>query len=80
MRVALMIPCYIDMFYPLLECPKVEVGIQVPEGEDLRNLASQIKQHILSHLAEYLEELEANAVTRQEASKSRRQASASAFI
>ena len=33
----------------------------VPEWEDLRTLASEIKEHTLSNLAEYLEQFEANA-------------------
>ena len=33
----------------------------VPEWEELRNLSSQIKQHTLSHLADYLQEFERNA-------------------
>jgi L-lactate dehydrogenase complex protein LldF len=35
---------------------------EVPEWEDLRTLASQIKDHTLSHLAHYLEMFEASAV------------------
>jgi len=35
---------------------------QVPEWEELRSLASQIKAHTLSRLADYLEEFERNAV------------------
>ena len=35
---------------------------EVPEWEDLRSLASQIKEHTLSHLARYLEMFEASAV------------------
>lgn len=31
---------------------------EVPEWEDLRALASQIKEHTLSHLADYLEQFE----------------------
>ncbi|HEX4165697.1 MAG TPA: LUD domain-containing protein [Bryobacteraceae bacterium] len=34
---------------------------QVPEWEQLRDLASAIKEHTLSNLANYLEEFEANA-------------------
>jgi L-lactate dehydrogenase complex protein LldF len=34
----------------------------VPEWEELRTLASEIKEHTLSNLAEYLEEFEANAM------------------
>jgi L-lactate dehydrogenase complex protein LldF len=33
----------------------------VPEWEELRELASQIKEHTLTHLDHYLEEFEANA-------------------
>ncbi len=33
----------------------------IPEWEELRNLASAIKEHTLSHLADYLEEFEAQA-------------------
>ena len=33
----------------------------VPEGEKLRELASQIKEHTLTHLDQYLEQFEANA-------------------
>jgi len=36
----------------------------VPEWEELRKLASQIKEHTLSRLDEYLEEFEKNAVRR----------------
>jgi L-lactate dehydrogenase complex protein LldF len=34
---------------------------EVPEWEDLRTLASQIKEHTLSHLAHYLERFEERA-------------------
>ena len=34
----------------------------IPEWEELRSLASQIKEHTLSHLADYLEEFEARAI------------------
>src|SRR6516162_6927250 len=34
---------------------------EVPEWEDLRTLASQIKEHTLSHLAGYLEQFEERA-------------------
>jgi len=33
----------------------------IPEWEELRNLASAIKEHTLSHLADYLEQFERNA-------------------
>jgi L-lactate dehydrogenase complex protein LldF len=33
----------------------------VPEWEELRELASQIKEHTLTHLDQYLEQFEANA-------------------
>ena len=35
---------------------------EVPEWEDLRTLASQIKEHTLSNLAHYLQMFEASAV------------------
>jgi L-lactate dehydrogenase complex protein LldF len=38
-----------------------QAALQVPEWEELRDLASQIKEHTLSHLAHYLEEFEKNA-------------------
>src|SRR6188508_1053199 len=34
----------------------------LPEWERLRTLASQVKEHTLTHLADYLEEFERNAV------------------
>jgi L-lactate dehydrogenase complex protein LldF len=37
------------------------VAATVPEWEQLREQASQIKQHTLAHLADYLEEFETNA-------------------
>src|SRR5690606_24968552 len=37
------------------------VAATVPEWEELREQASQIKQHTLAHLADYLEEFEKNA-------------------
>ncbi|HWP11404.1 MAG TPA: 4Fe-4S ferredoxin, partial [Ramlibacter sp.] len=33
----------------------------LPEWEELRNLASAIKEHTLTHLADYLEQFERNA-------------------
>jgi L-lactate dehydrogenase complex protein LldF len=36
----------------------------IPEWEELRSLASAIKEHTLTHLDEYLEQLEANAQSR----------------
>jgi L-lactate dehydrogenase complex protein LldF len=36
----------------------------IPEWEELRKLASQIKEHTLTHLDHYLEEFEANATKR----------------
>ena len=38
-----------------------QAALQVPEWEELRDLASQIKEHTLSNLAHYLEEFEKNA-------------------
>lgn len=37
---------------------------KIPEWEELRNLASQIKEHTLTHLDKYLEEFAANAEKR----------------
>ena len=34
----------------------------IPEWEELRQLASDIKEHTLAHLADYLEEFESNAI------------------
>lgn len=36
----------------------------IPEWEELRKLASQIKEHTLTHLDRYLEEFESNATKR----------------
>src|SRR3984885_2593265 len=36
----------------------------IPEWEELRELASKIKEHTLTHLDQYLEEFEANATKR----------------
>ncbi len=33
----------------------------VPEWEQLRDIASETKEHVLSHLADYLEQFEENA-------------------
>lgn len=38
-----------------------QAALQVPEWEELRDLASQIKEHTLSNLAHYLEKFEKNA-------------------
>ena len=38
------------------------VSEQIPEWEELRSLASAIKEHTLTHLADYLEEFERNAI------------------
>jgi L-lactate dehydrogenase complex protein LldF len=35
---------------------------EIPEWEELRSLASAIKEHTLTHLADYLEEFERNAI------------------
>lgn len=40
------------------------IATTLPEWEELREQASQIKQHTLAHLAEYLEEFERNAQAR----------------
>ena len=36
----------------------------IPEWEELREIASKIKEHTLTHLDHYLEEFEANATKR----------------
>src|ERR1700677_2002817 len=41
-----------------------EQAAAIPEWEELRELASKIKEHTLTHLDEYLEEFEANATKR----------------
>ena len=38
------------------------VSEQLPEWEELRSLASAIKEHTLTHLGDYLEEFERNAI------------------
>src|ERR1700743_3865964 len=38
-----------------------QVTYAIPEWEELRGLASKIKEHTLTHLADYLEEFERNA-------------------
>ena len=38
------------------------MGRALPEWEDLRAMASQIKKHTITHLADYLEQFEQNAV------------------
>ena len=39
-------------------------AVVIPEWEELREMASQIKEHALTHLDHYLEEFEANATKR----------------
>ncbi len=39
-----------------------KAAFQIPEFQDLRNLASDIKDHTLSNLDKYLEQFEANAI------------------
>src|SRR5713226_10750883 len=41
-----------------------EEAAAIPEWEELREIASQIKEHTLTHLDHYLEEFEANATKR----------------
>ncbi len=38
-----------------------QAAASIPEWEQLREIASQIKEHTLTHLADYLEQFEANA-------------------
>ncbi|HUL67206.1 MAG TPA: lactate utilization protein B [Burkholderiaceae bacterium] len=44
-----------------LRTKRDRAGAEVEEWEDLRTLASAIKEHTLTHLADYLEEFERNA-------------------
>ena len=39
-----------------------EAARQLPGWEELRELASQIKEHTLTHLDQYLEQFERNAI------------------
>jgi L-lactate dehydrogenase complex protein LldF len=41
-----------------------EEAAAIPEWEELREIASKIKEHTLTHLDQYLEEFEANATKR----------------
>src|SRR6202451_3643384 len=41
-----------------------EQAAAIPEWEELRELASKIKEHTLTHLDQYLEEFELNATRR----------------
>src|SRR6266853_6425111 len=41
-----------------------EEAAAIPEWEELREIASKIKEHTLTHLDHYLEEFEANATKR----------------
>jgi L-lactate dehydrogenase complex protein LldF len=52
---------YFDHLMWSLRRARDRAASQVPEWEQLRDLASEIKEHTLSHLAQYLEEFEASA-------------------
>ncbi|HYY29576.1 MAG TPA: LUD domain-containing protein [Chthoniobacterales bacterium] len=50
-----------DKLIWMLRQKRDEAALQVPEWEQLRDLASAIKEHTLSNLGHYLETFEANA-------------------
>src|SRR6516225_2604956 len=50
-----------DKLIWMLRQKRDEAALQVPEWEELRDLASAIKEHTLSNLGHYLEMFEANA-------------------
>jgi L-lactate dehydrogenase complex protein LldF len=52
---------YFDHLMWSLREARDRAASQLPEWEQLRDLASAIKEHTLSHLAQYLEEFEASA-------------------
>ncbi|HXO96433.1 MAG TPA: LUD domain-containing protein, partial [Chthoniobacterales bacterium] len=52
---------HLDQLLWMLRTRRDEAAIRVPEWEQLRDLASQIKEHTLSHLAHYLEMFESRA-------------------
>ena len=52
---------YFDTLMWGLRKARDRAASEVPEWEQLRDLASAIKEHTLSHLAEYLEQFEASA-------------------
>jgi len=45
----------------MLRVKRDKAALGIPEWEELRELASQIKEHALTHLDQYLEQFEANA-------------------
>jgi L-lactate dehydrogenase complex protein LldF len=52
---------HLDQLLWMLRTRRDEAASRVPEWEQLRDLASQIKEHTLSHLAHYLEMFESRA-------------------
>jgi len=50
-----------DKLIWMLRQKRDEAALQVPEWEQLRDLASEIKEHTLSNLGHYLEMFETNA-------------------
>jgi L-lactate dehydrogenase complex protein LldF len=52
---------HLDQLLWMLRVRRDEAASRVPEWEQLRDLASQIKEHTLSHLAHYLEMFESRA-------------------
>jgi L-lactate dehydrogenase complex protein LldF len=55
---------HFDKLMWMIRSRRDDAARQVPEWEQLRDLASQIKEHTLSKLGDYLEEFEANATRR----------------
>ena len=52
---------HLDQLLWMLRTGRDEAASRVPEWEQLRDLASQIKEHTLSNLAQYLEMFESRA-------------------
>src|ERR1700745_3399823 len=52
---------HLDQLLWMMRTRRDEAASRVPEWEELRDLASQIKEHTLSHLAHYLEMFEDSA-------------------
>ena len=55
---------HFDRIIWMLRTRRDQAAREVPEWEELRELASQIKEHTLSRLGDYLEEFEASATKR----------------
>jgi L-lactate dehydrogenase complex protein LldF len=55
---------HFDKLIWMIRTRRDDAARQVPEWEQLRDLASQIKEHTLSRLGDYLEEFEASATRR----------------